>query len=127
MIPDALASRVDRFEGFWHGLASIDDDGLARDVSGFLRREKQGRVADVLDRAEPFHGDRCCHGIPIVLAEPGQALGDDIAGQDRVDGDAVARKLDAGGTHEAELTSLARAVVTPAREAGYRSRDRGSE
>src|SRR4029453_452175 len=92
-------------------------EGLARDVSGFFRGEKQSGVADVLDGAELFQGDRCCHGFHIILTESGQALCDDVAGQHRVDGDTVARKLDGGGAHEAELTSLARAVVAPAREA----------
>ena len=60
----------------------------------------------------------------ILLAQLRQPLGDDVAGQDRIDGDAVFRQLDAGGAHEAELPRLGRAVMGPAGIAGDRPGDR---
>ena len=71
-----------------------------------------------------FERDRGGHGLLIVLAEARQAFGDDIAGQDGIDGDAVFGELDAGGAHEAELAGFGGAVMRPAGKAGDRAGDR---
>ena len=67
-------------------------------------------------------GIRGGHGIEIFITEAVKSLGDDIARQHGVDRDGVFCKFDAGRAHEADLRRFAGTVVTPAGEAGQRSR-----
>ena len=78
-------------------------------------------------RAEPLLRDGGLHRPAVVRAHLVQPLGRDVAGHDRVDGDARGGELDRGGAQEAELGGLAGAVVRPARVAGDRAGDRGGQ
>jgi oxepin-CoA hydrolase / 3-oxo-5,6-dehydrosuberyl-CoA semialdehyde dehydrogenase len=100
-------------------LAAVHHDRLAGDVRRLVGGEEQRGVADVRYAAQPAQRYRG----RIVIAEVCGAVGDDVAGQHRVDRDAAARQLDRGGPHEPQLAGLARAVVRPSRGTGDRTGD----
>src|ERR1700722_4940514 len=105
-------------QGFREHLPAVDHDGLPGDVGGLVGGQEQRRVADLVHRAEAAQRHAGRHLPHVLLAEIDQALGDHVAGQHRVDRDAVRREFEGGAAHETELACLARAVVRPAGEPG---------
>src|SRR6202022_3823220 len=105
-------------------LATVDGDGLTRDVTGLVAGEKRRGVADVFWGAERAGGDHPPHPGQIILAEIGQPFGEDVARQHRVDRDLVRCEFDRRGAHETQLGGLGCAVVRPAGKPGDRAGDR---
>ena len=109
---------------FRQGLAAIDHQRLPGDEAGLARGQEQRRPADVAHAAQTPQRHRARHLFQVVRAHLVQPLGEYVAGQDRVDRDAVARQFQRGGAHETQLRGLAGRVVRPARIAGDGAGDR---
>ena len=85
------------------GLAAIDHQRLPGDEAGLARGQEQRRPADVAHAAQTPQRHRARHLFQVVRAHLVQPLGEYVAGQDRVDRDAVARQFQRGGAHETQL------------------------
>lgn len=80
-------------------------------------------MADVFGCAELVGWDDGALLVEIGFALGLEASGEDIARLDRIDGDVVASVFECGAAHEAQLSSLARAIMRPARKARDVPRD----
>lgn len=86
----ALARRQDGLRGFGQELAAINNERLAGDISGLGGGEEGRGIANIAGAAKPVQRDGARHFIEVVLALRFEAFGEDISGQNAIDGDAIA-------------------------------------
>src|SRR5262245_60186938 len=112
--PDSLLAQ--------HPEAAVDADGLSRDPTGIVRREKAHGPRDVLRLTQTAQGDRLdegalsrfAHRVPLGL---GGGIGAHEARRDGVHTDAVFAELARGLPGEADQTGLRARIRLDAGEA----------
>ena len=116
------------------GLWFVSSDHHCRYLAGWYAPDRaciefhRDSIGRVLQKGKDLPGQIWAAESPCWIEDQiGQAFGDDVPGQDRVDRDAAGRQLDGGGAHETQLAGLARAVSGPARVPGDRPGDRRGE